>query len=109
MAAFVTMCEAYIGIEPNFNLWNYFFHARLQQGSSTEMASLDNVDIFVRLGPRVDPYFHLPTSDPPVRRRKVWLFIRNDADASLPVFTGSRPIPQPNSGYSVAQKDFHRL
>jgi hypothetical protein len=32
MAAFVTLCEVYMGIEPHFNLWNYFFHARLQQG-----------------------------------------------------------------------------
>jgi hypothetical protein len=24
MAAFVTLCETYIGIEPHFNLWNYF-------------------------------------------------------------------------------------
>jgi hypothetical protein len=29
MAAFVTLCEAYIGIEPHFNLWRYFFQARL--------------------------------------------------------------------------------
>jgi hypothetical protein len=28
-AAFVTLCETYMGIEPHFNLWNYFFHARL--------------------------------------------------------------------------------
>jgi hypothetical protein len=25
IAAFVTLCEAYIGIEPHFNLWNYVF------------------------------------------------------------------------------------
>jgi hypothetical protein len=25
MAAFVTLCEAYVDIEPDFNLWNYFF------------------------------------------------------------------------------------
>jgi hypothetical protein len=30
MAAFVTLCEAYMGIEPHFNLWNYFFRALLQ-------------------------------------------------------------------------------
>jgi hypothetical protein len=32
MAAFVTLCEAYIGIEPHFNLWKYFFHTRLKTG-----------------------------------------------------------------------------
>jgi hypothetical protein len=29
MAAFVTLCEAYIGIEPHMNLWSHFFQARL--------------------------------------------------------------------------------
>jgi hypothetical protein len=29
MAAFVALCEAYMGIEPHFNLWNYFFRAQL--------------------------------------------------------------------------------
>jgi hypothetical protein len=59
MVAFVTMCKAYMGIEPHFNLWNYFFHARLQQGSGMEVAALVSVDIFIRFGHRVDPYFHL--------------------------------------------------
>jgi hypothetical protein len=26
MAAFMTLCEAYMGIEPHFDLCNYFFH-----------------------------------------------------------------------------------
>jgi hypothetical protein len=30
MAAFVSLCEVYMGNEPYFNLWNYNFHARLQ-------------------------------------------------------------------------------
>jgi hypothetical protein len=29
MAAFMTLCEAYMGIEPHFDLWNYFFHTQL--------------------------------------------------------------------------------
>jgi hypothetical protein len=36
------MCKAYMGIEPHFNLWNYFFHARLSQGSvGVEVADPD--------------------------------------------------------------------
>jgi hypothetical protein len=31
MAAFVTLCEAYIWIVPHFNLWSYFFRARTQE------------------------------------------------------------------------------
>jgi hypothetical protein len=37
MAAFMTLCEAYMGIEPHFDLWNYFFHAQLQQGSDAQV------------------------------------------------------------------------
>jgi hypothetical protein len=25
IAAFVTLCKAYIGVDPRFDLWNYFF------------------------------------------------------------------------------------
>jgi hypothetical protein len=47
VAAFMTLCEAYMGIEPQFDQWNYFFHARLQQGSDSKAAVLGSVDIFV--------------------------------------------------------------
>jgi hypothetical protein len=30
IAGFVTLYRAYMGVEPHFNLWNYFFHTRLQ-------------------------------------------------------------------------------
>jgi hypothetical protein len=45
MASFVTLCETYMGIEPHFNLWNYFFCARLWQGSNAEAAVLGSVDL----------------------------------------------------------------
>jgi hypothetical protein len=67
MAIFVTLCESYMGIEPHFDLWNYFLRARLQQGSDMEAAVLGSVDLFVRSGSGVEPYFRLSTSDPPAR------------------------------------------
>jgi hypothetical protein len=36
IATFMTLCEAYMGIEPHFDLWNYFFLTRLQPGSDAE-------------------------------------------------------------------------
>jgi hypothetical protein len=80
MYAFVTLCEGYMGIEPYFDLWNYFFRARLQQSSDTKAVVLGSMDIFIRSRPRVDPYFHLPMFDLPVGCWKVWFFLRNDAD-----------------------------
>jgi hypothetical protein len=67
------------------------------------------VDLFVRSGPRVDPYFRLLMSDSMVRWQNVWFFMRNDADTLLPLFMGSHPIPQPKWGYGVAKKDRRRL
>jgi hypothetical protein len=28
IATFITLCEAYLAIDPRFDLWNYFFHVR---------------------------------------------------------------------------------
>jgi hypothetical protein len=47
MTAFVTLCEADMGIEPHFDIWNYIFDALLQQGSDVDVAALGSVDIFV--------------------------------------------------------------
>jgi hypothetical protein len=57
------------------------------------MATLGNVDIFVRSRPGVDPYFNLSMSDPPVRWQEVWFFLRKNANAPLPVFTGCHNHP----------------
>jgi hypothetical protein len=103
------MCEAFMGIEPHFNLRNYFFHALLLYDSIADVAVLGGMDIYVRSGHIVGPYFHLPMSGPSDWWQKVWFFWRNDADASLSIFTGSRPIPQPNWGYGVAKKDLREL
>jgi hypothetical protein len=40
IAAFVTLCEAYMRIEPHFDLWNYFFRVRSLRGSGVEVAVL---------------------------------------------------------------------
>jgi hypothetical protein len=96
IVTFVTLCEAYMGIEPHFNLWSYFFYARLQHGLDAEMTALSCVDLLVRFGSETDPYFHLPMFDPPVGWWKAWFLLRNDANAPLPAFTGGRPVPHPH-------------
>jgi hypothetical protein len=78
MAAFVTLCEAYMGIEPHFNLCNYF-RVRLQQGSGGK------VDIFVRSRHGVDPYFHLPMFGPSDRWLKVSCGSKEPSQAATPV------------------------
>jgi hypothetical protein len=63
MAAFATLCEAYMWIDPHFDLWNYFIRIRLPQGSGVEAAILGSVYIYVKSGHGVDPYFHLHMSE----------------------------------------------
>jgi hypothetical protein len=63
ISAFITLCEAYMGIEPHCHLWNHFFHTRLLPGSGMEAAILGGVDIYFKAGPVVNPYFHLPMSE----------------------------------------------
>jgi hypothetical protein len=91
IAAFVTLCEAYLRIEPHFNLWNYFFHARLRPSSDVKVVVW--VDIFVRSRLGINLYFCFLLSNPLVGWQKVWFFLRNDTDVPLPMFTGCRLIP----------------
>jgi hypothetical protein len=109
MTTLVTLCEAYIGIEPHMNLWSHFFQARLRQGSDAGAASLGSVDVLVHSRPEADLYFSIPLPDPLVGWWKAWLLLKNDADTPLPMFMGGRPVPHPNWQYDVARIDLHRL
>jgi hypothetical protein len=40
---------------------------------------------------------------------KKWFYVKNDAFALFPVFTGGRPIPLPSGGDGVAKKDLGKL
>jgi hypothetical protein len=95
IAAFITLCEDYMGIEPHFNLWNYFFCIRLWSDLDPEATMLSCVDVYVRPGQGVDPYFRLSVSNPPVAWLGGWLFLQNNAKAPLPGVTGRCPAAQP--------------
>jgi hypothetical protein len=64
IVAFVALCKAYMEIEPHFNLWSYFFRVWLRPSSDVEAAVWGCVDISVRSGQGVDPYFYLLMSNP---------------------------------------------
>jgi hypothetical protein len=48
IVAFVTLCEAYMGIKPHFDLWNHFFHVQLLKGSGAKAKVLGGMDISVK-------------------------------------------------------------
>jgi hypothetical protein len=41
---------AYMGIEPHFNLWNYFLHVPLRSDLDADTAMLGCVEVYVRPG-----------------------------------------------------------
>jgi hypothetical protein len=88
VAAFVTLFEAYMGIEPHFHLWNDFFHVRFQWDSGAKVAVWGYVEVYIWTGGEVDPYFQLSMSNPPVGCQRQWFFLKNDIDAPLPRVTG---------------------
>jgi hypothetical protein len=96
ITTFVTLCEAYIGIEPHLNPWNYFFRIRLWSDSDAAAMVWGSVEIYIRTGLGIDPYFYLSVSNPSVGLVKEWFFLRNDAKAPLPVVMVKRPAIQPS-------------
>jgi hypothetical protein len=109
IAAFITLCEAYMGIEPHFNLWNYFFRVWLRPDSDVEAMVWGCTNIYVRTG---QGSTHTSASRYPIQRsgdgkngsswgttpacRSLWLRV-------------SAPPSSPVEGYRVARKDIHKL
>jgi hypothetical protein len=59
IAAFVTLCDAYLGIDPELDLWKYF-HVRRSQDPKAKLAISGGTTIHVKAGHGVDPYLEIP-------------------------------------------------
>jgi hypothetical protein len=60
IAAIMTLCEAYLGVDPEFDLWDYFFCVRRLQDPSTELTISEGMVIHVKSRHGVNPYFDIP-------------------------------------------------
>jgi hypothetical protein len=60
IVAFVTLYEAYLGIDPELDLWKYFFHIRCPQDPEAELMISGGVVIHVKVGHGVDLYLQIP-------------------------------------------------
>jgi hypothetical protein len=109
IAAFVTLCEGYLGIDPELDLWKYFFHVWRLQDPEAELTISGGAVIHVKAGHGVDPYLKIPMPRSMNGWRKKWFYLKNDAPSPLPVFTDGCPIPLPSWGEGVASKDLGML
>jgi hypothetical protein len=67
------------------------------------------VVIHVKSGHGVDPYLEIPMPRSMNGWWKKWFYLKNDASAPLPEFTGGRPVPLSSWGGGVAGKDLGKL
>jgi hypothetical protein len=59
ITAFVTLCEAYLGIEPELDLWKYFY-VWCSQDPKAELTISGGAVIHVKVGHGIDPYLEIP-------------------------------------------------
>jgi hypothetical protein len=75
IAAFMTLCEAYIGIDPLFDLWNYVLHVWCPQDPNVEMTVSGGMVIHIKSGHGVDPYFDIPMPKSMKGWQKKWSWL----------------------------------
>jgi hypothetical protein len=98
ITAFVTLCEAYLGIDPDLDLLKYFFRVQHPQDPEVELTTSRGTVIHVKLGHGVDPYLEIPMPRSMKGWQKKWFYLKNDDSAPLPVFTSGHLVPLPSYG-----------
>jgi len=86
--AFIAMCEGYLGIEPHFELWRYFFSISLikkERGRET-LVPMGCVGIHLR-GQRAGEYMPCQLSRSNKGWHSHWFYLKNDPTAPLLVFS----------------------
>jgi hypothetical protein len=109
IVAFVTLCEAYLGIDPEIDLWMYFFRIQHPQDLEVELTIFGGMVIHVKAGHRVDHYLEIPMPRSMKEWQKKWFYLKNNTSTLLPVFIGGRPVPLSSWGGGVARKDLGKL
>jgi hypothetical protein len=88
---FGTLCEGYLGIKPNFALWKYYFYTTIfyktMKKGETVLVRIDSCAIQLRQS-RVDRYITMKGLSSNKGWHQRWFYLRSDADAPLPLYTG---------------------
>jgi hypothetical protein len=109
VVAFVTLCEAYLGIDPDLDLWKYFFYVRRPQDPKAKVIISGGAVIHVKSRHRADPYLEIRMPRSMKRWQKKWFYLKNNDSAPLHAFTSGRLIPLTSWGEGVAGKDLSKI
>ncbi|KAK1616193.1 hypothetical protein QYE76_021710 [Lolium multiflorum] len=92
ISIFITLCEAFLGVQPNWALWKRIFFCR-RNGSPNVAYNIGGVVISIR--PTVN-YFDVKLPDSVQGWRKKWLYIQEEnhgcAEDNIPPFDGAEKI-----------------
>ncbi|KAK1662162.1 hypothetical protein QYE76_050321 [Lolium multiflorum] len=92
ISIFITLCEAFLGVQPNWALWKRIFFIR-RNGSPNVAYNIGGVVISVR---STVNYFDVKLPDSVQGWRKKWLYIREEnhgcAEDNIPPFDGAEKI-----------------
>ncbi|KAK1614281.1 hypothetical protein QYE76_019798 [Lolium multiflorum] len=92
ISIFITLCESFLGVQPNWALWKRIFFCR-RNGSPNVAYNIGGVVICVR--PDVE-YFDVKFPDSVQGWRKKWLYIHEEnhgcAEDNIPPFDGAEKI-----------------
>ncbi|KAK1647140.1 hypothetical protein QYE76_064945 [Lolium multiflorum] len=97
ISIFITLCESFLGVQPNWALWKHIFLLR-RNGSPNVAYNIGGIVICVR--PDVE-YFDVKFPDSVQGWRKKWLYIHEESldsvEHNIPPFDGSEKICRPRS------------
>ncbi|KAK1646386.1 hypothetical protein QYE76_064191 [Lolium multiflorum] len=92
ISIFITLCEAFLGVSPNWALWKRIFFCR-RNGSPNVAYNIGGVVISIR---STANYFDVKLPDSVQGWRKKWLYIREEnhgcAEDNIPPFDGAERI-----------------
>ncbi|XP_072151344.1 uncharacterized protein [Setaria viridis] len=94
VAAFVALCEGFLGIEPNFSLWKYFFTVSLylkaeERGNQQRSTPVPIGCAGIHLRhPRAKEYMAMKTAASHKGWHQQWFYVKNYSNSPLPEFTG---------------------
>ena len=90
MAAFVALCEGFLGIDPHFDLWRYFFTVSLSKrriGGKDVSMPMGCASVHLR-HTRSRGYLLLRLATSNKGQHSQWFYVRDDVSAPLPRYTG---------------------
>ena len=90
--AFIALCEGYLGIEPHFELWRYFFSVSLhkkRERSGDLLVPMGCAGIHL-WGHWSTEYITCPLSRSNKGWHALWFYVKNDAATPLMDSTGCR-------------------